>query len=82
MLWDGQDGTRVGDLLGRDANAPEILSKEKSGVGNFVKEASGKEKENSCEETRRFGRWEMESGHKLFGIRVKCSTPLRANWHS
>lgn len=58
-------------MLGRDVNVLEILSKEKSGVGNFVKEVSGKEKENSCEEIRRFGRWEMEFGYKLFGIRVK-----------
>lgn len=29
---------RAGELFGRDVNVPEILDKEKSGIGKFVKE--------------------------------------------
>lgn len=42
---------RVGELLGKDANIPDALDTEKSGIGNSVKETLMlKEREMSCED--------------------------------
>lgn len=73
---------RVGELR-RDANVPEILTRRKLEL-ETVKETPvvNKRKIKVVKRPRIFDRCEMESRHKLFGIKSEVLKLLRANWHS